>query len=138
MNRAALKRKYKARVAKGAALLDAKSPGWETRFIHWGKRNGFDMSSTDSCILGNTYADAAHDDNFFDGFEAGKIKLGNLTYKHVSGHGFDISMGEAQKHRKASYTILAECWHELILKRVKKTKLEPELKQVWGSRPNAY
>lgn len=119
-------------VAKGAALLDEKVPGWVEMFIAEGKKNGFDLSDPEVCVLGNVFGPAqkkvmakydrevnALPEDFVgdypkypyeDGFDFGADQLGLKTFNKYTSHGFSASTRE-------EFQMLSEFWQIEILKR---------------------
>lgn len=71
------------RVAKGAALLDERKPGW----VGLIDLSTFDLSCTDRCILGQLYRNDGPDDGFWNG-----LKILGLEDENLDGgadEGFD-------------------------------------------------
>ena len=83
----------KARVERGAALLDAEQPGWAPRI----DVPTLDMGDGYHCVLGQTYP------SFNSGAEA--LCLGQYT--RVCDHGFDT-------YKPADYARLLPLWREAI------------------------
>lgn len=54
------------RVARGVSLLDERKPGW----VGLIDLSQFDISRTDSCILGQLYKDQGEDSGFYNGLHA--------------------------------------------------------------------
>ncbi|HZE34072.1 MAG TPA: hypothetical protein VE198_21895 [Actinoallomurus sp.] len=98
-----------ARVARGAALLDEKLPGWDQR-IDLGRLN---LQSECNCILGQEFADRSTSPYMAAVFELG---LGNWS---ASEHGFDL-LGEEESRiteRESTYAALTAEWRTVILAR---------------------
>ncbi len=97
---------YRARVKKGADLLDEKAPGWDGKLCI----STLKMSHCDRCVLGQVYG------NYVDGayIALSEVRefnwiLYNESYiDSVAEHGF-CEFGPIQR-----YKTLRKCWVELI------------------------
>lgn len=105
---------YAARVAKGAALLDEKKPGWERR-IDLGT---LDVQSGYSCVT----AQLSGADSWYRGMEQLGLTAGD-SGTYVS-HGFnaeshDAMEDEAEEYdQDDAYATLNSLWRELIESRL--------------------
>ena len=89
------------RVARGAALLDEKMPGWAERI----DLNVLNLASSCRCVLGQLHPNLeAPDDAYLDGLS----HLGVSTTDD-SGYGFDTSDED-----DGVYERLTAAWRELI------------------------
>lgn len=95
------------RVARGAALMDDKLPGWVERI----DLDRLDLHSSCNCILGQEFAD--HEDvdgEVWTGYDAAQGAL--LNYADPAEYGFDLAWSEA-----ANFPILTAEWKRVILAR---------------------
>lgn len=94
-----------AAVARGAALLDRKRPGWESE-IDIAK---LDIASTDRCITAQLSGE--------NDYRVGMDRLGIGSYEEYVGLGFaaDIVAGESNY---ADYRTLTDLWRALIEERL--------------------
>jgi hypothetical protein len=90
------------RVARGVALLDEHKPGWE-RLIDLSQ---FDISRTDSCILGQLYRDEGGDVGFYNGLDV----LGLNT----SGAGADGGFDNYPDREQDQFPVLQKEWVRVI------------------------
>jgi len=96
--------RYTERIAKGAALLDEKAPGWRSRV----DADTLEMSSCARCVLGQLDGRGDHDwlnitERFsVDAWDGGDILLG-----------FNLSSSDEQVG--GGWTQLAEEWKQYIL-----------------------
>lgn len=109
---------YAARVAKGAALLDEKRPGWE-RLIDL---ETLDITSGADCVTAQL-SGSAH-------WHAGMMQLGLTSGDSGTyvAHGFNAESDEAPVHdseesdaevtMEAAYDTLNMLWHDLITTRL--------------------
>lgn len=86
-----------ARVARGAALLDEKRPGWAGE-IDVGK---LDVAECRRCMLGQ----------LFNGYSIGDLKLFPTNNQSAGRHGFIATICEEE------YAVLQTCWLAEIAKR---------------------
>jgi hypothetical protein len=87
------------RVARGAALLDEKQPGWWQRIYP----DIIDIDSCERCVLGQVYeAEDGNDYGYSTGLTALGIDLGGPEHDH----GFDCDWDEQED--------LTAAWRELI------------------------
>jgi hypothetical protein len=93
----------KTRVARGAALLDEKSPGWFKRIY----LNILKMSSCFNCVLGQACGEFGPE--AFDG-------LGIKYPEDAARYGFDFDSGEGSKE----YEPLREAWAREVKRRWEK------------------
>lgn len=109
-------RSPKARVKKGAALLDQAIPGWWRRVVF----NRLDMGDCNSCVLGQVYAGGANKVPGYeeDGFNFGCRELG-LTQRQTAGSlGFDCYKDEDW----ITFHLLRDFWIEEISARRKASR----------------
>jgi hypothetical protein len=93
------------RVARGAALLDEREPGWWQRI----DLSKLDLASTCRCVLGQLWIDMAIEDDEEDPYN---MALRDLSLYHGRDEdlGFDREDGE-------QYPPLTAAWRELIEER---------------------
>jgi hypothetical protein len=91
------------RVARGAALLDEKEPGWRQKV----NPELLEMRSECGCIIGQALDDPV--------YARGLLRLGIDEEDEDSRHGFDVSPGEGWSWH-ASYELLQQAWLELLVK----------------------
>jgi hypothetical protein len=89
------------RVARGAALLDRATPGWETEIHH-----ELEMGSCQRCVLGYVFG------NFFTGCEVLKAVEPSVDL-WPSLYGFDTEYGAPTME----YTVLEMLWEAEIARR---------------------
>ena len=80
---------YEEQVARGAALLDERKPGWHRQI----NLERLDMANPCLCVLGQVFAEAARHGQ--DGYEAGYISLWRKDIPNYGGglaaeHGFTL------------------------------------------------
>ena len=95
---------FTERVAKGAALLDEKRPGWVDRI----DLDTLDIDNCEDCVLGQAFEAEVHDDEncgYTDGLEA----LGIPSGRPEEDFGFDA-------HRADQASLTAE-WKRVITAR---------------------
>lgn len=92
------------RVARGAALLDARHPGWHEEV----DLDRLYMRSTCDCVLGQLYSPSAAEGTAYDN------GLRALGEPDAPAHGFDSVFGE--RHR-LGYPQLEAAWRRAILAR---------------------
>lgn len=105
-------KKARKRVARGAALLDAKRPGWRDQI----NLKDLSLSSCTNCIIGQTFgpeyeADEANfglGDPFGHGVQVLDLEDGE-AYRLVPRHGFDTD-----DHGTVTYAELNRAWRELL------------------------
>jgi hypothetical protein len=100
-------------VRRGAALLDAKAPGWCEPLVCAVRNDGLDLSSCTSCVLGLAYARqaaAANTSGYDYGTDALDLDTSNLRSRgHTSvAHGFE------RPGNGYSYALLQQLWEEEI------------------------
>ncbi len=89
----------KARVERGAALLDAKQPGWAPRI----DVPSLDISSGKFCILGQVYEPGVHP----NGYAAALHALNGTAFLDTHAHGFNyVNAGDHAR--------LLPLWREAI------------------------
>jgi len=93
------------RVAKGAALLDEKVPGWDAR-IDLATLN---LASPCRCVVGQLFADLAEDDVVL-GYAPGLGVLGFGPGDDDSPYGFDAAPDDAAEQ----YADLTAAWKRII------------------------
>lgn len=102
---------YTARVARGAALLDATRPGW----IDAIDLDTLDLHNAEFCILGQVYSD--HGRMYAYGYYAGRAALwpddANMRERHSHQHGFTIATGSIG----FGFAMLDDAWRKLIATR---------------------
>lgn len=96
------------RVAKGAALMDAKVPGWEKRI----DANRLDMASCVDCVLGQAFCLPKNDWTIFQD-AATSLGLDTYRYEDVS-HGFNVD----QTNGDYKYEALRTAWLAEITRRL--------------------
>jgi hypothetical protein len=88
---------YAERVARGAALLDGRRPGWAEAV----DLDELELSSCQYCVLGQLYGD----------FYAGRTALGLRESEISAPYGFDIY---STREGDEDFEALAEEWRKLI------------------------
>jgi hypothetical protein len=99
----------RARVAKGAALLDAKRPGWFKK-IDW---RHLRIDSCESCVIGQLFNLA---ETGGIGFTASLERLGVFNAA-VYGFGIDGRLGDADS-KQGSWRPLGRAWRQAITERL--------------------
>ncbi|MGW2513634.1 hypothetical protein ACWC0A_30420 [Streptomyces scopuliridis] len=93
---------YKARVLKGAALLDEKKPGWVDQI----DLETLDVQSSSRCVTAQL---SGHHD-----FTVGRAQLG-LSIDTYASYGFNAPSEEPR--RRTAYVTLNQLWRDLITER---------------------
>lgn len=100
------------RVLNGAALLDAKEPGWEAK-INLGTLR---IESVCACVLGQVYADRAEPGVFNFGYLTGLVVL-RITPSEAATYGFtcsdDLDFGKGDE----ALVALGLAWKKFIAAR---------------------
>lgn len=96
---------YTAAAARGAALLDSKAPGWETKV-----GPDLEMASVKWCVLGHV----------FGHYDRGRVALGLEAF--TSRFGFNIAGGDDRE----AYDDLRNAWLYEIAQRIKRPVGAPE------------
>lgn len=89
---------YKARIAKGMALLDERAPGWESRI----NLDKLDLKSCTTCVLGQLFGD----------YSAGR-NLASVSIFDVEEFGFIIFGGSSRQ-----FNNLTTAWRQTIRARL--------------------
>lgn len=102
-----MSREADRRVARGAALLDAKMPGWASRI----DLNVLDLTSDYACVLGQLFSEP----QLLDGvcradYFLGTTVLGLRSHGQAEQHGFDTPWDNAEP----TYPQLDAAWIKLI------------------------
>jgi hypothetical protein len=98
------------RVARGAALLDEKLPGWADHI----ELDRLRLTSSCNCVLGQAFReDVVHANSY----RAGLINLfdSDYAYDEAVAHGFDLGDWEAESG--AAWLALTAEWKRVILSR---------------------
>lgn len=104
-----------ARVARGAALFDAKRPGWDDRI----DLDRLDMLDTRTCVVGQEFAGQPEvRDGWGDPYDLGT----DVLFPHFVGNtsaidGAAIEHGFDRQARVYDYAELTAAWKRLILAR---------------------
>lgn len=98
------------RAARGAALLDQKSPGWWRTLVP----ESIEMQYNDRCVLGSINRDVGY---------LGLVRKLEISHelKNVNGtvvwYGFDITLNECDDGNSPSFARLTDAWRNLIAAR---------------------
>lgn len=99
--------KYTKRVQRGAALLDARKPGWDARIAV----AELDVASYRNGVLGQIFGN--HDRGVWELWPEGMIIHNRLS----ADHGFSLSEADIAERGETGYPELIGEWRELIRKR---------------------
>ena len=98
------------RVARGAALLDEKLPGWADRI----DLDRLDLGSPCRCILGQTWDEGRYDDDD-PYFMHVRSLFGTYDQQRDAGLGFNINFGaKLLREMDAEYAELTAEWRRVI------------------------
>lgn len=107
---------YVPRVAKGAALLDAKKPGWVKTI----DLSSLDMGDPCLCVLGQIFGYEPNESGWPPGYSQGLKALFNGNRQECDEHGFDLTDHDIEHGEElpAALHHLQEAWVAAILDRI--------------------
>jgi hypothetical protein len=91
---------YTERIARGAAFLDEKQPGWRERI----DLEALNLASLENCVLGQVFG-------HFDGGFAALADAGLVADVATLDYGFDVNGDEDDD---GWYSVLTQEWREYI------------------------